>query len=102
MESPTPLQRHYNKSMLIGSIVGFVLALLVNLLTATVVKTQVNKAVPVSQRLPWWALCDREVGNKHREIHPGSPLSRIEHYSFYLSLFLFAVVLVASIAVRIS
>jgi len=91
-------QDNYNKSMVIGPIIAFLLALVVNVVSSLLVKTQVNKVVPIAQRLSWWALCDQEVATKHREINPGSPLPKIEHYSFYISLFLFAVVIVASIA----
>jgi len=76
--------------MFMYGIIAFLIFGVVTNTASTVMKMQVNDRVSEDERFSWWSRNYAEVGRKHRELFPDSPLPDIARYSGWVCLLLLA------------
>ena len=76
--------------MFMYGIIAFLIFGVVTSTASTVMKMQVNDRVSEDERFSWWSRNYAEVGRKHRELFPDSPLPDIARYSGWICLLLLA------------
>ena len=76
--------------MFVYGVIAFLIFGVVTNAASTVMKIQVNDRVSEDERFSWWAHNYAEVGRKHRELFPGSPLPAIARCSGWICLLLLA------------
>jgi hypothetical protein len=83
--------------MVIYLFVAFAVILLVNVVSSTVVKIQVNRMLPEDEQFSWWSRSTSGIIRKHRELFPNSSLANVSAYSGWATIFLFALIVLSNI-----
>jgi hypothetical protein len=77
--------------MFVYGVIAFLVFGVVTSAASTVMQIRVNDRVPKDERFSWWSRNYAEVGRKHRELFPDSPLPDIARYSGWVCLLLLAI-----------
>lgn len=83
--------------MLIYLVVAICVVGLITNVAATAVKIQVNARLPKGEQFSWWAHYSSDVGRKHRELFPGSPLPGIARYGWWICLLLMGAMILVGV-----
>jgi nitrate reductase gamma subunit len=85
------------KEMITYLFVAFAVILLVNVVSSTVVKIQVNKRLPEDEQFSWWSKSTSGIIKKHGELYPGSSLSDVSQYSGWAAIVFFVLIVLGNV-----
>jgi hypothetical protein len=86
--------------MLIYILGAFAVVAVVNTISSTLVKINVNSMLPEDRQFSWWSRSTSGLIKKHRELFPKSRLADVSEYSGWAGVLLFAFIVLDALIER--